>query len=134
MKDILEKMTGIPASVGICEPIEGYGEQPHSALDAMKKMARIIEGLRWNQECHEERVKEIHNIYEERIEVMQQEILRLEAAYKHSLDPIVRAKMMEPVKIYWPPCVSGRGQTGFSKINDVERWRERELAGMNDDD
>ena len=41
--EALRKMTGIPASVGICEPIEGYEKRPESAIRAMAEMAERIE-------------------------------------------------------------------------------------------
>ncbi|QDP67448.1 MAG: hypothetical protein Tp138OMZ00d2C19078221_20 [Prokaryotic dsDNA virus sp.] len=34
---------GIPASVGVCEPVEGFAERPQDLAPAMREMALIIE-------------------------------------------------------------------------------------------
>ena len=39
LESYFHKMIGVPASVGVCEPIEGYVERPGDAVDAMREMA-----------------------------------------------------------------------------------------------
>lgn len=44
--EALKRMIGIPASVGVCEPVEGFIERPHDAADCMREMAAEIKRLR----------------------------------------------------------------------------------------
>jgi hypothetical protein len=44
LEDVLQKMIGVPASAGFCEPIEGYVNRPHDAVDVMREMAASLRG------------------------------------------------------------------------------------------
>lgn len=58
LKDELEKMAeykmaahqliGIPASVGVTEPVEGFGKKPQSIMPAVREMALKIEAASRN--------------------------------------------------------------------------------------
>lgn len=51
----LQRMIGIPASVGVCEPIEGFVERPDFVLGCMKDMAKECDALRQKLEQAEAR-------------------------------------------------------------------------------
>lgn len=40
LEAVFDKMTGVPASYGVPEPIEGYKRLPWRALDAMKELGK----------------------------------------------------------------------------------------------
>lgn len=42
LKCHIGKCTGIPASVGLCEPVEGYAKEPIFLYSAVKAMAEMI--------------------------------------------------------------------------------------------
>ena len=44
-KTVMNQLIGIPASVGIPEPIEGFDERPQDLLKAVEAMALKIESL-----------------------------------------------------------------------------------------
>ena len=52
--DALNAMDGIPASVGFCEPVEGYRYRPHDAVRTMQEMAHSITTLRQQLQQAEE--------------------------------------------------------------------------------
>lgn len=49
LKGHFDKYTGLPASVGICEPVEGYAEEPYFLHSAIKEMAEKIKQLESQQ-------------------------------------------------------------------------------------
>ena len=43
MEHAARQLIGLPASVGVCEPIEGYVKRPQDIAPAVREMARMID-------------------------------------------------------------------------------------------
>lgn len=57
--DALNAMDGIPASVGVVEPIEGYRYRPHDAVKAMQEMATNLTTAQAENEALRARVEHL---------------------------------------------------------------------------
>jgi|GEM_PF-1569579 len=71
---------GIPASVGVCEPVEGFAERPQDLAPAMREMALIIE-------ADKARIAELEDVAREALAVIER--LRADRA---GMGTIVRLK------------------------------------------
>tara|TARA_Y100000782_G_scaffold18824_1_gene19645 strand:- start:11 stop:658 length:648 start_codon:yes stop_codon:yes gene_type:complete len=56
---------GIPASVGVCEPVEGFADRPQDLAPAMREMALIIEADKARIEGLEDKAEELDRLLQE---------------------------------------------------------------------
>ena len=61
----LDAVTGIPASAGFCEPVEGYADSPMSIVSTVRVMAYEVEQLNQQLAKSEARVAEYEALTDE---------------------------------------------------------------------